>query len=58
VVAGPPVSVANLLIPIRGHVQPKPIPDAERRELIKRAREIEYAARWPTHGLKPNGGHR
>src|SRR5262245_53130646 len=35
VVAGPPVSTANLIIPLHGSVQPKPIPPDERAELIQ-----------------------
>lgn|SRR5262249_30619796 len=31
---------------------------AERRELIRIAYEVEFAARWPLSGLKPNGGGR
>jgi hypothetical protein len=45
VVAGPPVSLANLIVP-SGVFPPKPIQGAERAELIRRARELEFAARW------------
>jgi hypothetical protein len=51
VVAGPPVSLANLIIPYRG-LAPKSLDPDERRELIKRAIELEFAARWPRSGLR------
>jgi hypothetical protein len=56
-IAGPPVSIANLIIPLNG-LPPKRIPPDERAELIRRAREVEFEVRWSTHGLKPNGGRR
>jgi hypothetical protein len=51
VVAGPPVSDANLLLPYRGF-PPRLLDHQEREDLVKRARELEFAARWPTGGLK------
>jgi hypothetical protein len=49
-VAGPPVSIANLIIPERG-LAPRILDPEERRELIEYARELEFAARWPAGGL-------
>jgi hypothetical protein len=51
VAAGPTVSIANLIIPYRG-LAPKPLDPAERRELIKQAIELEFAARWPRAGVR------
>jgi hypothetical protein len=51
VVAGPPVSLANLVVPLDGVVQPKPISPDERAELIRRAIALEFAARWPRGGV-------
>jgi hypothetical protein len=55
VVAGPPLSLANLIIPLHG-LPPRRLNPEERAELIKKAHELEHAARWPLTGLKPNGG--
>jgi hypothetical protein len=57
VIAGPPVSVANLIIPLHG-LPPRRLDPGERAELIRRARAVEYAARWKLTGLKPDGGRR
>jgi hypothetical protein len=51
VIAGPPVSAANHSVPSRG-LPTKPLDLTERRELIKRARELEFAARWPRGGVR------
>jgi hypothetical protein len=52
VVAGPPVSLANLVIPLDGSAHPKPMSPHERAELIRRAIALEFAARWPRGGLR------
>jgi hypothetical protein len=52
IVAGPPVSVANLLVGFNNTNPAKPLDPAERRELIKRAVEVELGARWPRGGVQ------